>query len=116
MTFLEFLKSDLFYGLLIGFLYGELFGEIWANWKNRKQEKKWEIEWKEELDKRPDVEADVLIKGEVPSADVAEVRHGKWLWDGYVYDEPYVCNCCSTRMDYESNFCPDCGAYMRGRT
>ena len=51
---------------------------------------------------------------EIPAADVREVRHGKWLWDGYVYDEPYVCNCCSTRMDYESNFCPNCGADMRG--
>lgn len=52
----------------------------------------------------------------IPSADVAEVKHGKWLWDGYVYDEPYVCNCCGARMDYESNFCSNCGARMDGGT
>ena len=49
---------------------------------------------------------------ETPSADVAEVKRGKWLWDGYVYDAPYMCNCCSTLMDYESNYCPNCGARM----
>ena len=50
----------------------------------------------------------------IPSADVAEMRHGKWLWDGYVYDAPYMCNCCSALMDYESNYCPNCGARMDG--
>lgn len=50
----------------------------------------------------------------IPSADVVEVRHGKWLWDGYVYDAPFVCSCCGTNMGYESNFCPNCGAGMRG--
>ena len=50
---------------------------------------------------------------EVPSADVRPVVHGEWLWDGYNYRYPYVCNICGTYMDYKSNFCPNCGAEMR---
>ena len=51
----------------------------------------------------------------IPSADVVERKRGEWIWDGYVYDTPYACNCCGALMDYESNFCPNCGADMRGK-
>lgn len=49
----------------------------------------------------------------IPSADVQPVVHGKWVFDGYNYRDPYVCNICGACADYESNFCPNCGAGMR---
>ena len=55
----------------------------------------------------------------LPSADVVEVRHGEWMGDAF--DDVLVCKECS----YEhalyvlgklsaSNYCPNCGADMRG--
>lgn len=55
--------------------------------------------------------------------DVAEVRHGKWVNPpkrkenvGYrngfgIY---YECSRCGFIEDYHANFCPNCGADMRG--
>ena len=50
-----------------------------------------------------------------PPADVAEVKHGKWEYigtdkKGYVYR----CSNCAGRigLDYETNYCPNCGAKM----
>ena len=61
----------------------------------------------------------------IPSADVAEVRHGKWIEqeDGFG-DTYYDCSCCGepfcliegTPTDNMYNFCPNCGADMRGGT
>lgn len=60
---------------------------------------------------------------EVPSADVAEARHGKWIEqeDGFG-DTYYDCSCCGesfcliegTPADNMYNFCPNCGAKMDG--
>ena len=55
---------------------------------------------------------------EMPTADVAPVRHGRWLQKkhkifGNAYD--YVCSECG--CDYalaEYNYCPNCGAKMDG--
>ena len=55
---------------------------------------------------------------EMPAADVAPVRHGRWLQKkhkifGNAYD--YVCSECG--CDYalaEYNYCPNCGAKMDG--
>lgn len=51
----------------------------------------------------------------VPAADVEEVKHGKWEYigtdkKGYVYR----CSNCAGRigLDYETNYCPNCGAKM----
>ena len=51
---------------------------------------------------------------ETPSADVAEVRHGKWelAWSSNVYK----CSLCKFKYRYIDNFCPNCGADMRGGT
>ena len=38
-----------------------------------------------------------------PTADVVEVRHGKWIEDGY-YDIPCVCSCCGAEAQYISTF------------
>ena len=58
---------------------------------------------------------------EIPSADVAEVKHGKWIEqeDGFG-DAYYDCSCCGesfclidgTPTDNMYNFCPNCGARM----
>lgn len=52
---------------------------------------------------------DVLV---LPSADVAPVRHGRWLdIDGEVYE----CSAChGLRSSLKYDYCPDCGARMDG--
>ena len=62
-----------------------------------------------------------------PIADVAEVKHGEWIYHECVssYDgaiSGYSCSCCSAFIDEEvyerlySNikYCPCCGARMKG--
>lgn len=50
---------------------------------------------------------------DIPPADVALVRHGRWVTDKRHNGEPYCSEC-----DYEAfcgdktNFCPNCGAKM----
>lgn len=58
-----------------------------------------------------------------PTADVVEVRHGKWIeqddgWGGVLYTCS-VCRCDWTTIDgtpFENNmrYCPECGAKMDG--
>lgn len=44
----------------------------------------------------------------IPAADVAEVRHGRWIkHEGY--DE---CEACHAKAIYGGNYCPSCGALM----
>ena len=62
---------------------------------------------------------------DIPAADVAPVRHGRWkkskgnerpTENGFVHDDRYVCDCCGwgccceTKLDF--NFCPNCGAKL----
>lgn len=61
-----------------------------------------------------------------PAADVAPVRHGKWVplvvkrenWKGVLHDfyQPYSCSICHNPNTFmgESAFCPHCGARMDG--
>lgn len=51
----------------------------------------------------------------VPAADVVEVRRGEWsVAIGYDPARRVMCDLCR-RMNYEpTNFCPNCGADMRG--
>lgn len=46
----------------------------------------------------------------IPSADVAEVKHGKWKWRNG--GECSECGFHNSNFDY--NFCPNCGAKMDG--
>lgn len=53
-----------------------------------------------------------------PTADVVEVKHGRWdakiMHDIGTYTVYWcsVCNCCSY---FKHNYCPNCGADMRER-
>ena len=61
-----------------------------------------------------------------PAADVAPVRHGKWIslvvkrenWKGVLHDfyQPFSCSICLAPNTFmgESAFCPHCGARMDG--
>ena len=52
---------------------------------------------------------------ELPAADVAEVVHGRWIWneEGEIdWEQFYRCSNCRDKEYWESNFCPNCGAKM----
>ena len=54
---------------------------------------------------------------ELPAADVAEVVHGRWIWneEGEIdWEQFYRCSNCGDKEYWESNFCPNCGAKMDG--
>ena len=51
----------------------------------------------------------------IPAADVAEVRHGRWIdseEDGHLS----ICGVCNYPVDrfYKTKYCPNCGAKMDG--
>ena len=58
----------------------------------------------------------------VPSADVVQVRHGKWKKIG-AWGRVYRCDQCGNFLDFDgvnagrgtANFCPNCGAKMDGK-
>lgn len=58
-----------------------------------------------------------IIKDQ-PTADVVEVRHGKWKYNwGQAYGEPlFFCSLCvdGGSNNGHDNYCPNCGADMRG--
>ena len=45
---------------------------------------------------------------DIPAADVAPVRHGRWIRHE-CYDE---CEACHAKVIYGRNYCPSCGALM----
>ena len=52
---------------------------------------------------------------EIPSADVVEVKRGEWKVDETHDYEPYCSLCGHEPIAGEKyNYCPDCGADMRG--
>ena len=58
---------------------------------------------------------DKIIDGiyDIPSADVAPVRHGRWdetVTDGFLFVSCSDCGFKTGRIDY--NYCPNCGAKM----
>ena len=48
----------------------------------------------------------------IPAADVAEVRHGRWLCVDTDAEQFFLCNRCMKKEYWESNYCPNCGAKM----
>lgn len=63
---------------------------------------------------RAETEIDML-----PKADVVEVKHDTWekrtfiVFDNEIKDG-YHCSECNTTWDTATNYCPNCGANMRG--
>lgn len=51
-------------------------------------------------------------------ADVAPVRHGRWVeQEKYTFGTMYDCSICDNRIldnGHSWNYCPNCGADMRG--
>ena len=56
----------------------------------------------------------VKILNQFPAADVAPVRHGRWLCVDTDTEQFFLCNRCKKREYWESNYCPNCGAKMDG--
>lgn len=58
--------------------------------------------------------------GELPSADVVQVVHGKWIDEDPAFAEYFAnCSVCGYEIDVHNergyfNFCPNCGAKMDG--
>ena len=65
-----------------------------------------------------------VVPKSTPTADVVEVRHGRWEWLSSTYDRTpcekrYECSVChhetiSHGQDPWENYCPNCGARMDG--
>ena len=53
---------------------------------------------------------------ELPTADVAPVRHGRWIEkQKYTFGVMYDCSICDDRIldnGHSWNYCPNCGAKM----
>ena len=60
-------------------------------------------------------EATELID-DLPAADVAPVRHGRWIYDHWCEFKCSVCGEFSNSKPYrgKENYCPNCGAKMDG--
>ena len=54
----------------------------------------------------------IRLLEKVPSADVAPVRHGTWVYNPG--DNIPYCSECMMPQDSECNYCPSCGAKMDG--
>ena len=55
---------------------------------------------------------------DIPSADVAPARHGRWengfidTGDGPMPERAYLCSQCGKAQWRKSRYCPNCGAKM----
>ena len=60
---------------------------------------------------------DCILKA-IPAADVAPVRHGRWIeQEKYTFGTMYDCSICGDRIldnGHPWNYCPKCGAKMDG--
>ena len=61
-------------------------------------------------------EYDTKLIDEIPSADVAPVRHGRWIWHNKwePFEFKYECSICHDGSDLESKYCSNCGRRMGG--
>ena len=46
------------------------------------------------------------------AADVAPVRHGRWLYVDTDTEQFFLCNRCKKKEYWESDYCPNCGCKM----
>ena len=49
---------------------------------------------------------------DMKAADVALVRHGKWLCVDTDTEQFFLCNRCKKKEYWESDYCPNCGCRM----
>ena len=60
---------------------------------------------------------DCILKS-IHAADVAPVRHGRWIeQEKYTFGTMYDCSICGNRIldnGHPWNYCPNCGAKMDG--
>ena len=74
-----------------------------------------DMDWRELDIMRNAIENAIDDVGEVPSADVQPVRHGRWIWDSNAPHREhgaYKCSNCGCHSDFEENYCYNCGARM----
>ena len=68
--------------------------------------------------KSPDMTVTEFVEDELPAADVAPVRHGRWIEkEKYTFGVMYDCSICDDRIldnGHSWNYCPNCGARMDG--
>ena len=80
--------------------------------------KDWDLFQCKELDKgKPwdgHTSKDVRRLLSIPAADVAPVRHGRWLCVDTDTEQIFLCNRCKKKEYWESNYCKNCGARMDG--
>ena len=53
-----------------------------------------------------------------PLRDVVEVKHGEWKFSALSFTQGfkvYSCSNCGVHMEAKFNYCPLCGADMRGK-
>ena len=51
---------------------------------------------------------------DIPTADVAPVRHGRWVCVDTDTEQFFLCNRCKKKEYWESDYCPNCGCRMDG--
>lgn len=61
-----------------------------------------------------DIAPPFKVVSEMPAADVAPVRHGRWILIETDEEQFFFCSECENKEYWESNFCPSCGAKMDG--
>ena len=49
---------------------------------------------------------------DIPAADVAPVRHGRWVCVDTDTEQFFLCNRCKKKEYWESDYCPSCGCRM----
>ena len=88
-----------------------------AEWKSQQTDGKYSLQFEtdnKENYKLMEKVAQMIIDGKPvmiidgKSADVAEVKHGKQIYDMGIY----LCSECDYPMEYKISYCPNCGAKM----
>ena len=72
-------------------------------------------EWRPNLKDVIDKINEIIDAVNVSTVDAESTKQGHWEWDGYIYDAPWQCSECGSFNEYDSNYCPDCGAKMGGK-
>ena len=56
---------------------------------------------------------DCILKA-IPAADVATVRHGRWIMHDDEFGLTCECSACHIETMGDGNYCPNCGCRMDG--